>query len=119
MPRPSRVIDAHARIFVVLTAAEASALVTARPPQDPAGERGLAKIRTALEHTAEAPSPQPSAVPPLRAKAYRPRDHAPQFRQPAFRRRMAKATVSIDAAPAESRRADYVPWRDEAGGLWE
>lgn len=130
------------RICIVLTLAEASALVT-QFQLDPqaAALNGFVKILTALRHvTAEVTSPPSSAldVPPLRAKHYRQSTEA---------LRMAKATlsptVSIDAAAApEPRMAkavmrpkvpttrtvraarapelddDYVPYRDEADGVY-
>jgi hypothetical protein len=117
------------RIFVVLTVAEASAVVSRQHLDVDARVRGLAKIRTALEHaTTEALSPEPSALPPLRAKDYRPRATAQHFR-PAEPLRMAKATVpparvqqkapiGLPATPASALDDDYVPFRDEADGIY-
>ena len=107
------------RLFLTLTLAEASAILSRRDIDIDARVRGLAKIRTALKHaTTEAPSPQPSAFsrPPLRAKHYRPRDSSQHFR-------MAKAAQPRSAPPVmpvpEPDVDNYVPWRDEAGGIWK
>jgi hypothetical protein len=124
MPRRSDPPDAlsrlssDTRIFVALTLAEASALVT-QFQLDPqaAALSGLAKIRSVLEHATPMVMTPVGPVPPLRAKAYRPRTEP---------LRMAKATlpakrptaVSIDTAAAAPQLDDYVPFRDEADGVY-
>lgn len=102
------------RILVILTVAEADA-VAQLEPDSAFATRALAKIRTALGQTIAATLSVPAdavALPPLRAKDYQPRDH----------RRMAKATIHPPIAPLVEMSApvpdDYVPWRDEAAGVY-
>jgi hypothetical protein len=119
------------RIVVVLTITEAAALVGPGPRT--AALQGLAKIRTALNGALAAPvAPTPVVkhsgqfdelsissipAPPLRAKHYRPRDRPPLVVRPAEPKfRMAKA-VHPRPIPAPDV-DDYVPWRDEAHGIY-
>lgn len=74
---------ASPRLFLVLTLAEAEAIL--RPTPSAARARGLAKIRTAL---AGASPLSVSAIP-----------------------------VAPPDRPLVADRDDYVPWRDEAGGI--
>jgi hypothetical protein len=107
------------RIFVTLTRAEAETLVQWHPATDGAAARALAKIRTAAG-LAEASSPEPSAVAPLRARDYRPGEHAQHVRQ-TVRRRSAEVLPCAPkhGTPPAPDVDDYVPWRDEAGGIYK
>lgn len=125
---------AHTRLFVTLTLEEAAALGRLQPaPTDTEAIRAVDKIRSTLERTiADATRPEPSAAaaPPLRAKHYRP--CTPPARRIAEadtpvkvssetaaaapeRLRMAKAALP---ATARRERDDYVPYRDEADGVY-
>lgn len=111
-------LPATPRIFIVLTGAEAAALCALQPVGVDAIQ-ALAKIRMAAEHAAAPLSPEPSAVAPLRAKHYRPRDRTPQFRQAQSKRRMAKAMLPSLSVPVPAPAPDdYVPFRDEANGIY-
>lgn len=116
-------IDAAAgRLFVVLTVAEAAAIL--RPKPSPDRDRGLAKIRGALSGACQltgldrpiAPPDRPpvavivparptsaptrpiAAVDPQAQRHVRPPTRAPQ-----------SSSSSLD---------DYLPWRDEADGIY-
>jgi hypothetical protein len=85
-------VIAHTRIFVALTLAEAAAIGRLTPGPDPDAIGAVAKIRTAFEHAALSPEA-------LRmAKARLPPARAPK-----------RAPAPVD---------DYVPFRDEADGLY-
>lgn len=86
------------RLFVVFTRFEAAALLRQRPSASRTA--ALAKIRTALTHATTAPGVAPKL-------------------------RMAKAAIrkAPIGLPPETRasspaRDDYVPYRDEAGGIY-
>jgi hypothetical protein len=125
---------AHTRLFVTLTLEEAAAIGRLQPaPTDTEAIRAVDKIRSTLERTiADATSPEPStsAVPPLRAKHYRPctpqalpitkadlpvKGSIDTAAAAPERLRMAKATLP---ATARRERDDYVPYRDEADGVY-
>lgn len=107
----------HTRLFLVFTVAEAAALLSPYP--SPSRDAARAKIRSAVAGATPRP-PRTAAVPdpitpppPLRAKDY-----------PRLRLRPAKVVLRVPrppigrpAPPASDPHDDYVPWRDEAGGI--
>lgn len=86
------------RLVVTLTMAEAAAILASAAGDEPIG---LAKIRAAFTAMG---GTLPDPAPPLRSKDYRPPDRTQHFRQ----------RPSAPPAPVD----DYVPHRDEAGGIY-
>lgn len=112
------------QLLVVFTLAEAAALVARFSAADRSAELiGLTKIRTALEGASHPKRPMAKAalqtepretaddVAPLRAKDYRRSDRTVPVRR-------RKPPIGLPAiAPDED--VDFVPFRDEAGGIYK
>jgi hypothetical protein len=115
---------AHTRLFVALTLAEAAAIGRLTSGIDPDAISAVEKIRTALA----------GVTTPLRSKYYvapppavAPEPRAPKLRMATVdppRRRMAKAVWAAPRPTSASRELaplpddDYVPFRDEADGIY-
>lgn len=116
---------APSSLFIVLTHEEAAALV--EHGDTAAAIRGLAKIRRALEGArAERPEVLPD-VPPLRAKHYQPRSAITSTHrrflavdppvQPHVRPGPRERSTSSSSS-SSCEEDDYVPFRDEADGIY-
>lgn len=118
-------LPSSTRLFIVLTRAEAETLVQWHPATDGPAARALAKIRTAAGLEPSALSPKPVVVAPLlRAKAYQAPDRTPRFRMAKARRPATPLVSTVSSVPSDppitraSLDVDYVPFRDEAGGVY-